>query len=95
MEKPIGVVVAFGGQTAIQADEVSWTKWGMPILGTSAEGIDIAEDRERFDALLEKFGITPAQRHGRTHPGGGSGRRRSSWAIRCCCGPRMSSAART
>lgn len=56
VEKPIGVVVAFGGQTAIKL-----TKYlddnGINILGTSAEGIDIAEDREKFDALLEKFGI--------------------------------------
>ncbi len=56
VEKPVGVVVAFGGQTAIKL-----TKYldgaGIPILGTSAEGIDIAEDRSRFDALLEQFGI--------------------------------------
>lgn len=55
-ENPMGVVVAFGGQTAIKLtkflDENKIT-----ILGTSAESIDIAEDRERFDALLEKFGI--------------------------------------
>lgn len=55
-EKPIGVVVAFGGQTAIKL-----TKYldenGIKILGTSAESIDIAEDRERFDELLESFGI--------------------------------------
>lgn len=57
VEKPIGVVVAFGGQTAI-----GLTKYlddhGIPILGTSAEGIDTAEDRERFDQLLEKFNIS-------------------------------------
>lgn len=56
VEKPIGVVVAFGGQTAIKL-----TKYlddnGINILGTSAEGIDTAEDREKFDALLEQFGI--------------------------------------
>lgn len=56
VEKPIGVVVAFGGQTAIKL-----TKYldenGIKILGTSAESIDIAEDRERFDELLESFGI--------------------------------------
>ena len=57
VEKPIGVVVAFGGQTAIKL-----TKYldgmGIRILGTSAEGIDLAEDRGRFDALLESFGIS-------------------------------------
>lgn len=56
VEKPIGVVVAFGGQTAIKL-----TKYlddnGIKILGTSAESIDIAEDRERFDELLESFSI--------------------------------------
>ncbi len=56
MEKPVGVVVAFGGQTAIRLTQYLDSA-GIPILGTSAEGIDIAEDRERFDELLEKFGI--------------------------------------
>ena len=56
VEKPVGVVVAFGGQTAI-----ALTKFlddnGIKILGTSAKSIDTAEDRERFDALLEKYNI--------------------------------------
>ena len=56
VEKPIGVVVAFGGQTAIRLTGIL-DRAGIPILGTSAEGIDVAEDRERFDELLEKFGI--------------------------------------
>ncbi len=56
VEKPIGVVVAFGGQTAIKLTKFLDEK-GIKILGTSAEGIDLAEDRARFDALLEKFGI--------------------------------------
>ena len=56
VEKPVGVVVAFGGQTAIKLTQ-SLDRAGIPILGTSAEGIDIAEDRERFDALLERFAI--------------------------------------
>ena len=56
VEKPIGVVVAFGGQTAIKLTEFL-DKQGIQILGTSAESIDIAEDRARFDALLEQFGI--------------------------------------
>ena len=51
VEKPIGVVVAFGGQTAIKLTSFL-DKQGIRILGTSAEGIDLAEDRERFDALL-------------------------------------------
>ena len=56
VEKPVGVVVAFGGQTAIRLTK-ALDEAGIPILGTSAEGIDIAEDRERFDALLEQFSI--------------------------------------
>ncbi|MBQ4603729.1 MAG: carbamoyl-phosphate synthase large subunit, partial [Clostridia bacterium] len=56
VEKPIGVVVAFGGQTAIKLTKFL-DENGIKILGTSADGIDTAEDRERFDALLEKFAI--------------------------------------
>ena len=57
VEKPIGVVVAFGGQTAIKLTQFLDGK-GVRILGTSADGIDLAEDRARFDALLETFGIS-------------------------------------
>lgn len=56
VEKPVGVVVAFGGQTAIKLTAYLDAA-GIPILGTSAQGIDIAEDRQRFDALLEQFRI--------------------------------------
>lgn len=56
VEKPMGVVVAFGGQTAIKLTKFLDDN-GIRILGTSAEGIDIAEDRDKFDKLLEKFGI--------------------------------------
>ncbi len=51
VEKPIGVVVAFGGQTAIKLTQFL-DDHGVNILGTSAESIDIAEDRGRFDVLL-------------------------------------------
>ena len=57
VEQPIGVVVAFGGQTAIKLTQFL-DKNGITILGTSAESIDIAEDRARFDALLEQFAIS-------------------------------------
>ncbi len=57
VEKPVGVVVAFGGQTAISLTEYL-DKQGIPILGTSADGIDTAEDRGRFDALLETLNIS-------------------------------------
>ena len=56
VEKPIGVVVAFGGQTAIKLTEFLHKK-GIKILGTSAEGIDMAEDREKFDHLLGELNI--------------------------------------
>ena len=56
VEKPEGVVVAFGGQTAIKLTHFLDTN-GIRILGTSAESIDMAEDRSRFDALLEEFHI--------------------------------------
>ncbi len=55
-EQPEGIVVQFGGQTAINlADSLSRT--GVKILGTSNESIDRAEDRDRFDAMVEKLGI--------------------------------------
>jgi len=57
VEKPVGVVVAFGGQTAIKLTKFL-DESGIQILGTSAEGIDLAEDRERFDNLLEQHGIS-------------------------------------
>ena len=56
-EHPLGVVVAFGGQTAIKLAACLDAN-GIRILGTSAEGIDTAEDREKFDAFLEGFGIS-------------------------------------
>lgn len=56
-EHPMGVVVAFGGQTAIKLAEALDAR-GINILGTSAEGIDTAEDREKFDAFLENIGIS-------------------------------------
>lgn len=60
VEQPMGVVVAFGGQTAIKLTRFL-DENGINILGTSADGIDTAEDRERFDALLEKFAIRRPQ----------------------------------
>ncbi len=63
VEKPVGVVVAFGGQTAIKLTQYLDSR-GIPILGTSAESIDMAEDRERFDALLERFHIKRPQGRG-------------------------------
>ncbi|WP_334104385.1 carbamoyl-phosphate synthase large subunit [Muricomes intestini] len=56
LEKPDGAVVQFGGQTAIKLTE-SLMKMGVPILGTSAENVDKAEDRELFDEILEECEI--------------------------------------
>ncbi len=56
LEKPDGAVVQFGGQTAIKLTE-ALMKMGVPILGTSAENVDAAEDRELFDQILEKCEI--------------------------------------
>lgn len=53
LEQPDGAVVQFGGQTAIKLTE-ALLKMGVPILGTSAENVDAAEDRELFDEILEK-----------------------------------------
>ena len=55
-EKPYGVVVAFGGQTAIKLTK-TLAKNNVNIIGTSADSIDMAEDRERFDDLLERLNI--------------------------------------
>ncbi len=62
IEKPIGVVVAFGGQTAIKLTK-TLAQHNIPILGSSADTIDMAEDRERFDALLERSGIKRPKGH--------------------------------
>lgn len=56
IEKPYGVVITFGGQTAIKLCGYL-DKKGIRILGTPADSVDLAEDRERFDELLEEFGI--------------------------------------
>ncbi len=62
LEKPDGAVVQFGGQTAIKLTE-ALMKMGVPILGTSAENVDAAEDRELFDEILEQCGIPRPKGH--------------------------------
>ncbi len=62
VEKPCGVVVAFGGQTSIKLTKCL-SERNIPIIGTSADSIDMAEDRERFDELLEKLGILRPKGH--------------------------------
>jgi len=56
VEKPVGVVVQFGGQTPLKL-AVALEKAGVPIIGTSPDAIDRAEDRERFQSMLHKLGL--------------------------------------
>ena len=56
VEKPEGVIVQFGGQTPLNL-AMRLHKAGVPIIGTTAESIDLAEDRKRFGALLRELGI--------------------------------------
>ena len=62
LEKPDGAVIQFGGQTAIKLTK-SLMEMGVPILGTSAEDVDAAEDRELFDEILEKCAIPRPKGH--------------------------------
>ncbi len=62
MEHPDGAIVQFGGQTAIKLTE-SLMKMGVPILGTDASDVDAAEDRERFDEILEQCRIPRPKGH--------------------------------
>ena len=62
LEKPWGAVVQFGGQTAIKLAK-ALTDMGVRLLGTSSDGVDAAEDRERFDEILNQCGIPRAKGH--------------------------------
>jgi carbamoyl-phosphate synthase large subunit len=65
-EKPVGVIVQYGGQTPLKL-ALDLERAGVPIIGTSPDSIDIAEDRERFQALLHKLGLKqPPNRTART-----------------------------
>ena len=55
-EKPLGVIVQFGGQTPLKL-AVALERAGVPILGTSPDAIDRAEDRERFNAMVHRLGL--------------------------------------
>src|SRR5437868_13895483 len=62
IEKPSGVIVQFGGQTPLKLAR-DLEKYGVPIIGTSPDMIDMAEDRERFQQLLQRLGLLqPANR---------------------------------
>jgi carbamoyl-phosphate synthase large subunit len=59
-EKPYGVIVQFGGQTPLRISN-ELASLGVPIIGTSVDSIDVAEDRERFSALIKKLGLRQPQ----------------------------------
>jgi len=66
IEKPLGVIVQFGGQTPLKLAR-DLEKYGVPIIGTSPDMIDMAEDRERFQQLLQRVGLLqPPNRTART-----------------------------
>jgi len=66
LEKPVGVIVQYGGQTPLKL-ALALEANGVPIIGTSPESIDIAEDRERFQKLLHELGLKqPPNRTART-----------------------------
>ena len=66
LEKPVGVIVQYGGQTPLKLSRALEAN-GVPIIGTSPDSIDLAEDRERFQKLIERLGLTqPANRTART-----------------------------
>ncbi len=66
LEKPIGVIVQYGGQTPLKLAKALEAN-GAPIIGTSPESIDIAEDRERFQTMIQKLGLLqPPNRTART-----------------------------
>ncbi|MBA4177939.1 MAG: carbamoyl phosphate synthase large subunit [Leptothrix sp. (in: Bacteria)] len=66
-EQPLGVIVQYGGQTPLKL-ALDLERAGVPIIGTSPDSIDIAEDRERFQKLLNELGLKqPPNRTARTH----------------------------
>ena len=96
--QPMGVIVQFGGQTPLNLARALEAA-GVPIIGTSPESIDLAEDRERFRLVIDRLGLqADAQRHRpptTTRPGGspsGSATRWSSGPASCsAAGPWRSS----
>ena len=78
----VGVIVQFGGQTPLKL-AAALAGAGIPILGTSPDAIDLAEDRERFNALVDRLGLKqPAGGHRAVARRGGRGGARAS-ATRC------------
>ena len=92
VEKPFGVIVQYGGQTPLKLAK-ALDEAGVPIIGTSPDSIDVAEDRERFQQLVEKLQPAASRRTGRRAPR----TRRSGWpprsAFRSSCARATCSAA--
>ena len=82
VEQPEGVIVQFGGQTPLKL-AAGLQEAGVPILGTSVDAIDLAEDRGRFGALLERLGLQGAAVRDRALGRRGARRRASRSASRC------------
>ncbi len=92
LEQPEGVVVQFGGQTPLKL-AAGLDEAGVPILGTSIDAIDLAEDRSRFGALLDRLGYSaPPYATAASRRGGARARARRS-ASRCSCARATCSAA--
>ena len=91
-EKPEGVIVQYGGQTPLKLSR-ALAAAGAPIIGTTPDSIDVAEDRERFQKLVDHLEAEAAgQRHG-AHRGAGRRAWRARWAFRWWCGRATCSAA--
>ncbi len=84
-ERPDGVIVQFGGQTPLNL-AVPLEAHGVPILGTSPDAIDLAEDREHFSALLRELGLKQAEAGTATNVEDAAPSPDAS-AIRCCYAP--------
>ena len=85
------MIVQFGGQTPLNL-ALPLKAAGVPIIGTSPESIDLAEDRKRFGKLLEELDIPQPPGGTATSRRGSAGRWRTASGIRCWCGRRMCSA---
>ncbi len=90
--QPDGVIVQFGGQTPLNLAR-GLEAAGVKIIGTSPDMIDVAEDRERFQAMLQKIRPAAAAQRDRHRRRGRAQRGASGSAIPCSCGPATSSAA--
>ena len=72
----LGCIVQYGGQTPLKLSQ-ALSQDGIPILGTTADAIDLAEDRERFQQLLHRLGLLPAGQRHRPLRRGSRGHRRT------------------